>query len=252
MITRALKILLVPCVAGVARAQSPSVFAGDWKLDPARSTLTDRMVVTSKGGGKFTFNFGGGDETIVVDGTDQPTPLMADGTLSVGHEGDAWRVVRKLRGRITISAVWTLSPDSSLLTDHFTSSNADGSSYQLNYVYERRGGGPGFAGTWVSKSLDAVNYVIELGIRPFQTSGLALVDSAAVFTGNLQFPDSAVRRLDARSVELMKKKGAGLVDFVRLDVSPNGDTLRMTPPVSAAGDPRVFVFERQLPGKPRG
>jgi len=245
MLKRTVQALLFHCLAAVARGQAPSPFAGDWKLDPARSVLTDRMQVTSDGGSKYTFDFGGGPETIVVDGTDQSTPLQTDGTLSVASDSGGWKVVRKLRGRTTLTATWSLSAGGTLLTDHFASFNADGSAYQLNYVYERKAPGVGFAGTWVSKRLDAVNYVIDFQIEPLDGRGLAIIDSAMQFTGSMQFPDSLVRTLNDRAVELMKRnKAGGLADFVRLELSSDGRTLTITPPVTAAGDARSFVFDR--------
>jgi hypothetical protein len=83
------------------------------------------------GANKYAFNFGGGPETIVVDGTDQPGGFGT--TLSVAAEGpDAWKVIRKKDGRMLISATWNLSQDGSTLTDHYTGFNPDGSTSKLD------------------------------------------------------------------------------------------------------------------------
>ena len=68
---RILKILPAVCLAtGIAwAAESP--FIGEWKLDPSNSRMPDEMKVQSKGGNQYTFDFGVGPETIVVDGSDQ-------------------------------------------------------------------------------------------------------------------------------------------------------------------------------------
>ena len=43
-------------------------FVGEWKLNPAKTTLRDEMKVTSAGPNKYTFDFGGDmPETIVTD-----------------------------------------------------------------------------------------------------------------------------------------------------------------------------------------
>src|SRR5215472_12677431 len=102
---RSLQLLLFPCVIAAASLTANDPFVGDWKLNPSKSTLTDRMKVASAGGNKYTFDLGGGPETIVVDGTDQPTPVYKDGTLSVAIDGDGWKVVRKRNGRTIITAV---------------------------------------------------------------------------------------------------------------------------------------------------
>src|SRR6185437_1687238 len=164
--------------ASSARA-ADNPFVGDWKLNPSRSKLTDVMKVESLGGDKYTFNFSGGPETVVLDGTDQPGHYET--TLAVAVEGDTWKVVRKKDGRIQISSLWSLSEDGSTLTDHFTGFNANGSSYSLNYVYKRKGAGSGFAGEWVSTS-ETVNSVVRLQVRPYEGDGLSFIEPAADVT----------------------------------------------------------------------
>lgn len=94
-------------------------FVGDWTLDPARSKLTDVMKVERLGGNKYTFNFGGGPQAIVVDGTDQPGGFGT--TLSVAADRpETWKVVRKKDGRLLLVAVWNLSADGRTPTDHYS------------------------------------------------------------------------------------------------------------------------------------
>src|ERR1041385_4595549 len=100
-------------------------FVGDWKLNPSRSKVTDVMNVQSVDGNKYAFDFGGGSETIVADGTDQPG--NSETTLSVTIEGpDAWKVVRKKAGSLLISARWKLSQDRNTLSDDYTELAQDG------------------------------------------------------------------------------------------------------------------------------
>lgn len=241
-----LRLVFFACLIMTVSWAANDPFVGDWKLNASKSTLTDRITVKRLGGDRYTFDLGGGPETIAVDGTDQPTPVYGDGTLAVAQEGDAWKVVRKRNGRTIISATWSLSKDGSRLTDHFTSVNADGSPYTLNYVYERRAPGPGFAGAWVSTSLEAVNYVVAFEIRPFENDGLSFVDSASQFTGNMNFAASALRRSDARTLVLLRKnRDATLTEFLQLKLSSDLRTLTITPRSSAAPEPHVFVFDRQ-------
>lgn len=113
-------LLLWICLASGTLRAADSPFTGRWKLNPARSQLTDVMKVHAVGANKYDFNLGGDTvETIVVDGTEQPASY--DTTLSVTAEApDTWRVVRKDRGRTTIVGVWKLSADGKTLTDNFT------------------------------------------------------------------------------------------------------------------------------------
>jgi hypothetical protein len=246
MIKRTRRVVLFACLVTTVSLASNDPFVGDWKLNVSKSTLTDRMTVERVGDDTYTFDFGGGPERIVVDGTDQTSQLYGGGTLSVGVQGDGWNVVRKTNGRTLISASWSLSKDGARLTDHFRSFNPDGSPYTLNYVYERRAGGSGFAGTWVSTSPEAANYIVELRIRPYGNDGLSLVDSASQLTGNMNFAASSIRRLDEHTLALIRAKSGGeLTEFLQLKLSPDLKTLTMTPHAVAGAEPHILVFDRQ-------
>src|SRR5512143_231619 len=108
MFKRLVRILptfgLATCTAWAAG----SPFIGEWKLDPSKSRMPDEMKVTSEGGNKYVFNFDGGAETIVVDGSDQPGSYGGT-VLSVKAEAtDTWIVKRKKDGRLLLEARWKL------------------------------------------------------------------------------------------------------------------------------------------------
>src|ERR1700730_17225107 len=90
---RILVILPAVCLATSMALAAESPFIGDWKLDPSKTRMPDEMKVQNKGGNKYAFDFGGGAETIAVDGSDQPG---RGGTLlSVKAEApDTWIVER--------------------------------------------------------------------------------------------------------------------------------------------------------------
>ena len=116
VLKRALKLMLFAgMTVGMAwAAENP--FIGEWKLNPSKSRMPDEMKVESKGGNTYSFNFGGGAETIVADGTDQPGNRGT--TLSVRADGaDTWIVERKKDGRLLLRATWKLSKDGGALTD---------------------------------------------------------------------------------------------------------------------------------------
>jgi len=81
---RILKILPAVCLATCMAWAAESPFIGDWKLDPSKTRMPDEMKVESKGGNKYAFDFGGGVETIVVDGSDQPGGLRRDPAVGEG------------------------------------------------------------------------------------------------------------------------------------------------------------------------
>src|SRR6185437_1486717 len=156
------------------------------------------------------------------------------------------KVVRKKNGRTMVSVIWSLSKDGNTLADHFTGFNADGSPYNLNYVYKRTAGGSGFAGTWVSTSEESVNLVVVLQLQPYQEDGLSIIDASSQLTGNMKFAASSLRRLDEHTLELMRKKRDGkLSEFLQLKLSPDLKSLTITPHSPAGDEPHILVFERQ-------
>ena len=80
-------------------------FAGTWKLNPAKSKLTDQMKVEEAGPNKYTFIFSADNaETIVADGRDQPGIFGTTFAVTVLSDHQ-WKVVRKTGGRLAISDV---------------------------------------------------------------------------------------------------------------------------------------------------
>ena len=125
-------------------------FIGEWKLNPSMSRMPDEMKVESKGGSTYASDFGGGvGETIVADGSDQPG--YGGTTLSVKADApDTWIVERKKSGQLLLRGTWKLSQDGSTLTDLYREFEPDGSTLSMDYVYQRSGGGLGFAADWQS------------------------------------------------------------------------------------------------------
>lgn len=235
-------------------------FVGDWKLDPSRSKLTDVMKVERLSSDRYTFDFvGGSPETIVIDGTDHSG--MSGTTLSVSVERpDAWKVVRKKDGGVLLTANWKLSEDGNVLTDNFNEISPNGSTSTVDYVYQRKGQGTGFAGTWVSTSA-VVNFVYVLQIRPYEEDGLSITNSSSKLTRNMKqdgkdYPNSgasaavvaasSVRRLDEHTLELTDKRSNGKVyDTQQIKLSSDLKALTMTIHTAGRDEPNILVFERQ-------
>ena len=258
MFKRTFELLLVACLGTGALWAANDPFVGEWKLNPARSKLTDQMKVESVGANKYVFDFGGGSETIVVDGTDQPGNFGS--TLSVTVEGPGtWKVIRKKDGRMLITATWKLSKDGNTLTDDFTGIEPNGSTFNLNYVYRRTAGSSGFAGTWESTS-ETVNSVFVLEVRPYEGDGLSFIDPSEEETKNVKFdgkdypnlgpnvvPGSAssVRRVNERTLEVTDKIDGKVMDAQQIELSSDLKTLTMTVHTVGRSEPNILVFERQ-------
>lgn len=255
MVQRAFFLLPLACLAAGAAWGADDPMVGNWKLNPQKSTLIDEMKVTSLGGNKYSFDFGSGSpEAILVDGTDQPGIFGT--TLAVtAVSPDEWRVVRKKGGRVEVTGIWTLSKDRTMLHDDYTEVSDTGKTNHLVYVYERRGGGPGFAADWVSTSAQVdTAYVVQ--VRPYEGDGLSIIYSSEGVTRNLKFDGrdhpnpgsktvSLAQRVNERTVELTNKRDGKIVGTQEIRISEDGKALTITIHPAGRSEPNVLVFERQ-------
>lgn len=248
MLTRSLPSLTVVCLTIGTLWAANDPFVGKWKVNPAKSKITDEMKVEAVGENKYAFSFApGAVDTIVADGTDQPTP---DGTtLSVTVEGpNNWKVVRKKKdGRKIISAIWTLSADGKTLVDDFTQYPPDGSPITVHLTYRRGAGSSGFPGTWdsVSSGLDSSIAGIELAIQPYEGDGLSLVSPIVGGTQNIKFDGKDSRRVNQRSLELTNKS-QGKIRVTEFELSEDLKTLTIS--VRLVGEKELgttLVFDRE-------
>lgn len=246
MLKRSFQLLLFAFLMTCALRAAEDPFVGDWKLDPARSDLSTKMKVESLGGNKYAFDLDGSGnvETIVADGTDQPGRNGT--TLSVTAEDpNAWKVVRKKDGRTLLIGDWNLSKDGNTLTDHFTGFDAKGSPEPMNFVFQRKGGGSGFVGTWVSTS-ETLNFVLVLQIRPYEGNGLSILDTSTGNTRKVKFDGKDYRRMDEHTLDFTVKKSNGEIAYTQqLQLSPDLKGMTMTTRITGQSDPQILLFDRQ-------
>lgn len=254
MFKRVFQSLLVVSLAASALWAANDSFVGKWKLNKA----TDVMKVATVGGNKYTFDFGGGNETIVADGTDQPG--YSGTTLAVTVEGpNTWKVVRKQKGRMLLTATWNLSKDGNTLRDHYTEFAPDGSPSTAVYVYKQTAKGSGFAGRWESM-IEPLNSVIMLQVSPYQSDGLSFIIPSQGDTTNVKFdgkdyPSSKAnaapgsgylaRRVNARALEITNKVNGKITGTRQFKLSSDLKTLTMTVHTTGKDEPKTYVFERQ-------
>jgi hypothetical protein len=247
MLLRSLLPLPVVCLAIGTLWAANDPFVGKWKVNPSKSTIMDEMKVEALGENKYAFTFvPGAVDTIVADGTDQPSP---DGTtLSVTVEGpNNWKVVRKKEGRRIISAIWTLSADGKTLDDAFTQYQPDGSPTTVHLRYQRAAGISGFPGTWdsVSSGLDSGLASIELEVQPYEGDGLSLISPIVGWTQNIKFDGKNYRRVNQCSVELTNKS-QDKIRVTQIEVSTDLKTLTIS--VRLIGEKELgttLVFDRE-------
>jgi hypothetical protein len=257
MSNRILGILPVVCLATGMAWAAESPFIGEWKLDSSRSRMPDEMKVESKGDNKFAFDFGGGAETIVADGSDQ---AGHGGTLlSVKKEApDTWIVERKKGSQLLLKATWKLSKDGSTLTDYYREFEPDGSTVSMDYVYQRRGGGSGFVADWQSIK-ETMNTPFLMEVKAFQGDGLTFVTLSSHETKNVKFDGkdypnegpnadkgtSRIRRVDERNVAMTDKYDGKVVETEDIGLSADEKTLTITVHYAGRDKRNVMVFVRK-------
>jgi hypothetical protein len=258
MVKRTVQLLLVTCVMAGAAWAANDPMVGEWKLNSQKSKLMkDEMKVTRLGGNKYSFDFGGGHpETIVVDGTDQAG--NGGTTFAVtAVSPEEWRGVRKKDGRVEITGIWTLSKDGNRLHDDFTGVEDNGKTIHLIYVYERKGGGTGFAGDWVSTS-EQIDTAYVVKMQAYEGDGLSIVFTFEGITKNVKFDGkdypnagsgvktvSSARRVNERTIELTNKIGGKVAGTQVFSVSEDGKTLTMTGRAQGSSESNVMVFDRE-------
>jgi hypothetical protein len=257
MLKRICLLVFITGLSGSTVWAADDPIVGDWKLNPQKSKLTDVMRVASMGGNKYAFDFGSGDpEVALADGTDQPGHLGMTISVTV-NAPNKWTFVRKKDGKVLVTGVWTLSGDGTTLTDHYTAARPGGDLTSLDYVYKRRGGGSGFAGTWVS-SKEQLNSIVTLKVRPWGGDGLSLISQGGTGTRNVKFDGrdypnegaavdavtASARRLDATHLEMTDKISGKVRDTQEISISPDGNTLTVTVHVPGWSEPNIQVFDR--------
>jgi hypothetical protein len=259
VLKQTIKIVSAVCLTTGMAWAAGSPFIGEWKLDPSKTRMPDEMKVRSYGGNKYTFDFGGGPETIVVDGSDQPGGY--GGTLlSVKAEApDSWIVERKKDGRLLGKAAWKLSKDGRTLTDYFRAFETDGSTFSMDYVYQRTGGGSGFAGDWRSIK-ETMNSPYSIQVKEFQGDGLSFITPSAHKTRSVKFDgkdypnegpnlgrgaSSSIRRVDEHTLVITDKAAGNVSDTEEIALSADQKTLTITVRVPSRNKPNVMVFERK-------
>jgi len=256
---RILEILPAVCLATSMAWAAESSFIGEWKLDPSKTRMPDEMKVQNMGGNKYAFDFGAGAEAIVVDGSDQPG--QGGTLLSVKAEApDTWIVERKQGRRLLLKATWKLSNDGSTLTDYYREFESDGSTFSMDYVYQRTGGGSGFAADWQSIK-ETMNSPLLMQVKEFQGDGLSFVTPSRQETKNVKFDGkdypnegpnvgqgatSSIRRVDDRTLVITDKYDGKVMDTQEIGLSTDLKTLTITVHfVVRDKKPNVMVFERK-------
>ena len=194
---------------------------------------------------------------------------MADGSDQPGYGGtllsakveapETWIVERKKDGRLLLKATWKLSKDGSTLTDYYREFESDGSTLNMDYVYQRTGGGSGFAADWQSIK-ETMNSPFLMQVKAFQGDGLSFITPSEQEMKNVKFDgeeypnpgpnvdrgaSSSIRRVDERTLVITDKAHGKVTDSEEVELSADLKTLTITVHITGRDKPNVMVFERK-------
>jgi hypothetical protein len=129
----------------------------------------------------------------------------------------------------------------------------------MDYVYQRTGGGSGFAADWQSIK-ETMNSPFLLQVKEFQSEGLYFITPSEQETKNVKFdgndypnegPDadrgasSSIRRVDERTLVMTDKADGKVTDTEEIELSADLKTLTITMHIAGRDKPNVMVFERK-------
>jgi len=242
ILLRSLLALTIVCLAIGVLLAADDPFVGKWKVNPSKSKIIDEMKFEGVGENKYAITFvpGSVPNTIVADGTDQPSPDGTTVSVTVGGPNN-WTFVRKKEGRKIISAIWTLSADGKTLNDDFTQYQAGGSPTTVHLTYQRTAGNSGLPGTWDSESSGGLDF--ELEIQPYEGDGLTLISPLVGGTQNIKFDGKDKQRVNQRSLEL-SNKSQNQTRETKFEVSTDLKTLTVRTGLGEKAQ-TILVFDRE-------
>jgi hypothetical protein len=140
-------------VAPMSRAADDS-FVGKWKLNPDKSQLSGLTYkVEDAGNNKMTFKFGDTSETVSLDGKPHTTRFGSIWEITK-KDANTFKWIRKIHGKTTSDATWTVAGDGATSTYDTTETRPDGStSHDVITLKRTAGGSSGLMGTWESTEI---------------------------------------------------------------------------------------------------
>jgi hypothetical protein len=129
----------------------------------------------------------------------------------------------------------------------------------MDYVYQRNGGGSGFAADWQSIK-ETMNSPFVLEVKEYEGDGLSLNDPVLHETKNAKLDGKdypvgsanqpsarsvSLQRVDEHTLEMTEKRSGKVIDTREIKVSPDGKRLTMTIHANGRANPDVMVFERE-------
>jgi hypothetical protein len=141
-------------LCALAAAADPT-YAGKWKMNTAKSNFGESTITYEPApGGAMKMTMDGQSYTFTTDGKEVSTPWgMTESVKAV--DAKTWDMTEKIGGKVSMTGKMKLSDDGKTLTMTGKRNKNDGSTSDESMTLTRVSGGPGMAGKWKMKKMNA-------------------------------------------------------------------------------------------------
>lgn len=246
------------CAAPFARANDDS-FAGKWKFNPEKSTLSGLTYkVGDAGKDQMTFTFGDDVETLTLG--KEHTTKYGNTWLITKTGPSTWKWVQKRNGKVTSDATWSVADGGATSTYVNTETRPDGStSHDTVEMKRTEGSGPGLTGTWESTSIK-IGSPGRMEIAKWEGGGYTMKTPEYKSSTSFKLdgkdytpkgPEVAkgmmvsAKTAGDKGMELTYKLKGKTTQTDRWELSADGKTLTDTINFAGESKPEVDVYERE-------
>ncbi len=241
--------------ARTGMAAEPSL-AGTWKLNLAKSKLTDTTFSFEKAAsGRMHFDGQGFAFDFDLTGTEYPAP---DGSTVAFRAPDAntWEQTTRMNNKVVWVQVSKLDKDT--LTTTTKLAKDDGSSVEQTWKAVRVSGGPGFLGKWKSAEVKGAPTTMVIALEGANGIAVSWPEYSQTVKGSFDGKDNAItgagaslkytiafERTPPSGVKMTGKLDGKLFYVDVLTLSADGKTLTDNGKPTAVNEPVTAVYERQ-------
>lgn len=246
------------CACGlVAAADAP--YAGNWKMNVAKSDFGDTTVTYEQtSGGEMKATMDGQSYTFKTDDNDNMTPWgMTIAWKAV--DAKTWEVTEKTNGKVTSTSKLKLSADSKILSLDAKRVKADGGTSNDSITFQRVSGGPGLAGKWKTKNLKTSSpQTLSLTQKGSDGLTISLGNEGGVCDAKFDGKDypatgpiwpsgwtCVIKKSGARGVDLTWKKDGKDMYKSTLAVSADGKALTETGSAAGVNEKFTVFYDKQ-------
>jgi hypothetical protein len=254
-----LKPILIAALLGSASfafaAETP--FAGTWKLNLDKSTLTGDTVKFSSVAGTMRMTGGGESYEFKPDGTESKTRFGTAAWKKI--DDNTWEETDMVKGRLDSKTTWTLSDDGKTLTARVTGDKPGGGSFDDTSTYVRTAGTNGLTGTWKDKefkgsspsllTLTDSDNGLTFDEPDFKLKAVGKFDGKPGTVEGPYIPPGAsfvLTKAGPRSFKMTRTQNGKPLDMATWTVSADGKSMTVVSRTAGTTDPPITeVYEKQ-------